>query len=561
MDQQPTMRVGDIVVGHNPRRRRRRSAEESFGQSIQEKGVMAPVLLRLMPDGSRHLVAGGRRVHHAKAKLGEDYQIPYTARVMTDAEAKAAADIENTQREPMSPIDEADSAADVLAECGGDHDEAARQLGISPSTLTRRLGLTYATEAVRNALQDEKIKLGHAELLATCRAEAQDKIVLLLLSQEKQMSVADCKALMEKAALKLDDAIFDKNACLGCHHNSSNQGALFAETIADGRCTNKQCFDTKTQAEIEARAEALKDEFQVVKIVQLGEKLTIVPIVAEGAKGVGNEQAIACRTCKSFGAVVSAEPDRLGQVFKGMCMDVVCNTKMVATNIRASQPAVTKAPGSSNGAPNVGPAVKRAGAGAAPSTGKTGAKADANYPEPSPRVKEYRETLWRLVYQRMVAKLDLPSNRCVLLALALYRPSVFDSNHLQTALEKTVQGSAAGGIGKTLANVRALSHQELSGALAHIAANTGSSMAIDDITTVLKAFDVQLSDYWTISEKFFSILTKNEIDAVCQEIGIKAAMAAGYAKAYAGGKDDFIKAITTVEGFAYQGRIPKLIAW
>ena len=555
------MRVGDIVVGHNPRRRLRRNAEESFGQSIKAKGVMTPVLLRVMSDGSRCLIAGGRRVRHAKAQLGDDYQIPYTARIMTDAEAKAAADIENTQREPMSPIDEADSAADVIAECGGDRDEAARQLDVSPSTLTRRLGLTYATQAVRNALQDETIKLGHAELLATCRPEAQDKIVQLLLTQEKQMSVAECKALLEKAALSLDTAIFDKNACLRCHHNSSNQGALFAETISDGRCTNKQCFDDKTQVEIDTRAKALQDEFQVVKIVQLGEKLTIVPVVADGAAGVGEEQAVACRTCKSFGAVVSAEPDRLGQVFKGMCLNVVCNTKMVAANIRSNQPAQTKACAASNGVTNAGTATKPAGSALAAPTGKPGAKQELSYPEPSQRVKEYREKLWRLVYQRMVAGLDVPSNRAVLLSLALYRPSVFDSSSLQSALKATLQVNTVGGIGELLANVRSLEHATLSGALAHIAANIGSTMAIDDVTAVLKAFQVKLSDYWTISDKFFSILYKNEIDAVCQEIGLKAAMAADYAKAYAGSKDDYIKAITTVEGFDYKGRIPKLMAW
>ena len=77
MDQtQPTMRVGDIVVGHNPRRRLRRNAEESFGQSIKAKGVMTPVLLRVMSDGSRCLIAGGRRVRHAKAQLGDGKVVP-----------------------------------------------------------------------------------------------------------------------------------------------------------------------------------------------------------------------------------------------------------------------------------------------------------------------------------------------------------------------------------------------------------------------------------------------------------------------------------------------------
>lgn len=108
----------------------------------------------------------------------------------------------------------------------------------------------------------------------------------------------------------LDNAIFDKKDCAGCQHNSSNQSVLFAEAIAGGKCTNKACFESKTEGELQARAKALQDEYQVVRIVRPGENFTTTPLVVDGPKRAsGEEQAKACRTCQNYGAAVSAVPD------------------------------------------------------------------------------------------------------------------------------------------------------------------------------------------------------------------------------------------------------------
>lgn len=86
-------------------------------------------------------------------------------------------------------------------------------------------------------------------------------------------------------------------------------------------------------------------------------------------------------------------------------------------------------------------------------------------------------------------------------------------------------------------------------------------MSIEDITGILKFYDIKVASYWKVGKSFFDLLTKNELDAVCEEIGIKQAMGATYAKARNGSKDEFIAAALAVPDFDYAGRIPKLMSY
>lgn len=563
------VRIANILPGRNPRRHFGTAEMADLESSVRAQGVLMPILLRpLAEQGKYQIVAGERRYRAAQAVFGPNGEIPARIKAMTDEEADAAALAENIERADMTPVEEAEAAARVLGNCQGNRDEAAKRMGWSRSTLDKRLSLMYATDAVRKALQDGKIMLGHAELLAVCRKESQDGTIELLLKQEKMMTVAELKAHIEKLALDLDKVIFAKDECSGCVHNSGNQSALFAEAITGGRCTNKACYDGKTEAELEARAAALREEFQVVRIARPGENRTLIPLVAEGPKGVGAEQAQACRVCKSFGAVVSAVPDKLGLIYKNVCMDVPCNTSMVAKRVEAekpAQPAATPAPSTAQSEkPGGGEAKPKATPGEKPAEKAKAKDVETKYPDPSNKVKEYRERLWRLVFKRVVVKLPVVDNRMVLLALCLTSPGKLNSSALSKEVESLVQVTSLEGPGSVLKKLLDLDQTQIASALQSIAANVSEgAMGLDikEIVSVLKTFDVKLADHWKVSADFFNQLTKNEIDAVCTEIGISKAMGGEYAKARNQGKDDFIKAILSVKDFDYRGRIPKLVTW
>ena len=573
-DQEVKVRLSSIHPGRNPRRYFGPTEMAELESSIRAQGVLMPILLRPLGEqaGQFQIVAGERRYRAAQAVYGPDGEIPARIKLMSDEEADAAALAENIERADMTPVEEAEAAARVLGNCQGNRDEAAKRLGWSRSTLDKRLSLMYATDKVRKALQEGKILLGHAELLAVCRKESQDSTIELLLKQEKMMTVAELKAHIDRAALELDKAIFNKDECTACVHNSGNQSALFSEAISGGRCTNKACYEGKTEAELEARAASLGEEFQVVRIVRPGENLTLKMLVAEGDKGVGVEQAQACRVCKNFGAVVSAVPDKLGITYKSVCMDVPCNTQMVAKRAAAEaaakaaqQPAQTpvQADGSSGAAQPPSKDPKATPAKAA-QKGKGAASAEPTYPEPSNRVKEYREKLWRLIFKRVVLKLSIEDNRIVLLALCLTAPGKIDRNALAKDLEAVCPVSSTEGAASALLKLRDLEKPQLASALQSIAANVSDGvmgLEIKEVVGMLKAFDAKVADHWKVSADFFNLLTKNEIDAVCAEIGITQAMGGDYAKARNQGKDDYIKAILSIKDFDYRGRIPKLVTW
>lgn len=565
--------VAKIVPGrYQPRSEIDKDELESLADSIRAQNLLTSILLRPIGEGMFEIVAGERRWRAYKLAFGEDAKIPARVKELTDEQAKAAALTENIDRKGMSPLDEAEGAAKVLADCKGDRKEAARVMGWKPDVLDRRLSLMYATDAVRAALRAKKILLGHVELLAACRKETQENVLQTLLQQEKPMTVESLRALINTAALNLDKAIFEKSDCASCVHNSGNQSVLFAESIDGGRCTNKECFDRKTEAELEARATALREEFQVVRIARPGENYTVIPLVADGPKGVGAEQASACRTCEHFGAAVSAAPDKMGMVYKDLCMDVPCNVRMVAKRIaveKAQEQAPQQAQNPQGGAVA---GANGAGQGRANDTKAAAGKPKHNgnasnkvvHPEPSARVKEYREKLWRAIYQRVVNKADVVENRSVLLALCLTHPSYIDANQLRTDLASILSLKSAPSMRDALQAVRDLDQKQLGQVLQSLASTvTGglNGMPIADITTTLKSFEVKISDHWKVSKDFFDLLTKNEIEAVAEELGIKAAMGKEFAKVRGQSKEDFVKAVMSVPDFDYRGRIPKLVTW
>ena len=157
--------VSRIVPGRNPRTYFDEKAMQELIDSVRANGVLQPILVRPKADVFE-LVAGERRWRAAKAAGGDDVQIIAIVRDMSDEEADIAALVENVQRESMSPTEEAAGAAKLLGRLKGDRSECAKVLGWSMATLDSRLALMQCSSAVQGALNQRRLKLGHAELLA-----------------------------------------------------------------------------------------------------------------------------------------------------------------------------------------------------------------------------------------------------------------------------------------------------------------------------------------------------------------------------------------------------------
>lgn len=160
-----TLPLSKIVRGQNPRRYFDKMKHTEMVASILLRGVLQPILVR--PKGSNfEIVLGERRWRGALEAYGPDGQMPVTIREMTDQEALEAAIDENEIRDDTSETEQADAAVRVLAAYHGDRAEAARRLGWSQAKFARRLALADLSDPVKLALDERRIKIGHAELLA-----------------------------------------------------------------------------------------------------------------------------------------------------------------------------------------------------------------------------------------------------------------------------------------------------------------------------------------------------------------------------------------------------------
>ena len=205
-----------IAIGYNPRRYFDRQKHEELVASLRLRGMLQPILVRPAADGDDHytIVAGGRRYRAAVEAFGADGEVPVIIREMTDQEALEAAIDENDIRDDASETEQADAAVRVLAACQNDRAEAGRRLGWSRGKLDRRLALANLSEAVKLALDERRIKVGHAELLAAVPADKQDKALETILGAG--LDIAKTRDLLMRVTQTLAEACFDKSECTTC---------------------------------------------------------------------------------------------------------------------------------------------------------------------------------------------------------------------------------------------------------------------------------------------------------------------------------------------------------
>lgn len=237
--------LSQIQPAANPRRFFSPAKHEELVASIRLRGVLQPILLRPAGEGYA-IVAGERRYRAALEVFGPEGEIPAVIAELTDQQALEAAIDENDIREDASETEQADAAVRVLAACGDDRAEAAKRLGWSTAKLDRRLALAGLSDAVKTALDERRIKVGHAELLAAVPADKQDRALETILSAG--IDVAKTRELLQRMTQSLAAATFDKTECAGCGFNSARQKALFETHVEDGHCTNGACYALKVEA-------------------------------------------------------------------------------------------------------------------------------------------------------------------------------------------------------------------------------------------------------------------------------------------------------------------------
>ena len=156
--------VGQIEPDRGqPRTKFDEEALSELENSIREHGVLQPLLVRPMSDGTYRIVAGERRWRAARrAGLTE---VPVIIRSLTDAEAAAIALIENLQREDLNAIEEAVGIRRLIEEYDFTQEEAADKLSKSRPAIANALRLLALPNDVMKLVADGTLSAGHGRAL------------------------------------------------------------------------------------------------------------------------------------------------------------------------------------------------------------------------------------------------------------------------------------------------------------------------------------------------------------------------------------------------------------
>ncbi len=517
-------------------------------------GLLAPLLVRRTADGYE-IIAGERR-WRAVQLLDKDYTLPIRVVEASDAQAAVLAQSENDQRKDPSPIEAAHGAKKLLEQFGGDQDEVCKRLDWSLRTLQKRLGLLQCSPQVQEALLEETILLGHAELIAAIVPENQPVALQRII--DNKLSVAQTKQKLADLSEPLANAIFDKTECATCRYNSAQQSALFGEALSEGFCTNAKCYSDKTGTEIANRAVALGEDYRKVHVVAPGDSVIPIKLVADGPMGVGAEQALACRGCANFGCSISKRPGSVGEVETDLCFDSACNAGKVAAHARLVQ----AVPNDSTVAAPVAPQPFSTDVPSAPAPAareQTGATAVA-LPQ---RLKDYRESQWRRIGANVLAG-DTQRGLQVLLALGLSgRAGKISSLKMSGAVEKiTGRNASAANLEKSLSVVVEAAREQHVRLACVMAASAVFDLEISDVQKVLTFLHVDLTQHWQINKEFLGLLTRTEIVALCSDIGLRAhAGTEEWKKIATMKKPEMIAAVLAIEGFSFRGQLPDLMRY
>jgi len=165
----------------NPNQPRVQFDEEALDEladSIRERGVLQPILLR--PEGEDYLIIAGERRWRA-AQRARLHAIPAIVRDIDESTTAELALIENIQRLDLNPLEEAEGYRQLIQRHGHTQDDVGRIVHKSRSHVANLLRLLDLPEFVRQSLLKGDISMGHARAVAT--AEDPDELTRVIIAK------------------------------------------------------------------------------------------------------------------------------------------------------------------------------------------------------------------------------------------------------------------------------------------------------------------------------------------------------------------------------------------
>ena len=147
-----------------PRRHFAQGALDELAQSIRQRGIIQPIVVRPAPGGKGYQIVAGERRWRA-AQRASLHEIPAIVRDFADGEALEIALIENVQREDLNPIEEAEAYHRLTEEFGHSQKALAALVDKSRSHVANLMRLLDLPAPVRAMMLENRLQMGHARAL------------------------------------------------------------------------------------------------------------------------------------------------------------------------------------------------------------------------------------------------------------------------------------------------------------------------------------------------------------------------------------------------------------
>ena len=187
--------IEEIIPNRSqPRKHFDEAKLQELAESIKEKGILEPLIVRRADQGYE-LIVGERRWRAAqKAGLKE---VPVVVKEVEGREVLEISLIENLQREDLNPIEAAEAFKHLVEEFHIRQEDLSKRIGKDRTTITNTLRLLKLPLEVRNQLLQNRITSGHARaLLSLENKEKQKELCALII--KKGLSVREAEALAKR---------------------------------------------------------------------------------------------------------------------------------------------------------------------------------------------------------------------------------------------------------------------------------------------------------------------------------------------------------------------------
>ncbi|MCG8694961.1 MAG: ParB/RepB/Spo0J family partition protein [Minwuiales bacterium] len=181
---------------YQPRRLFNEEQLDSLVQSVKERGILQPILVRRSPtDSTEYEIVAGERRWRA-AQLARLHRVPVIIKELTDKDSLEIALVENIQRQDLSPLEESQGYKRLLDEFSYTQEQLGHAIGKSRSHIANMVRLLSLPDEVQEMLDDGRLSAGAARALIT----AEDPVKLAREIVSRGLNVRDAEKIRQRAS-------------------------------------------------------------------------------------------------------------------------------------------------------------------------------------------------------------------------------------------------------------------------------------------------------------------------------------------------------------------------